>query len=88
MQKYFLRKLWIALIKDVTLSRDLEEALKLLNIYKKKSERILKLDLFLKKVMLIKSINSGPETKKNVARRKGLNAFQEHVSSCKVYSYA
>ena len=38
--------------------------------------------------MLIKSIKSRPETKKKVARRKGLNAFQEHVSSCKVYSYA
>ena len=38
--------------------------------------------------MLIKSIKSRPETKKMVARRKGLNTFQEHVSSCKVYSYA
>ena len=39
--------------------------------------------------MLIKSIKSRPEIKKQkVARRKGLNTFQEHASSCKVYSYA
>ena len=38
--------------------------------------------------MLIKSIKSRPEIKKKVTRRKGLNTFQEHASSCKVYSYA
>ena len=38
--------------------------------------------------MLIKSTESRPDTRKKVARRKGLNTFQEHVSSCKVYSFA
>ena len=38
--------------------------------------------------MLIKSNKSRPETRKKVVRRKGLNTFQEHVSSCKIYSYA